>query len=83
MVIRCAVFRLRGKTNELWLITKKKDNDITRQEIADTYNAKFEKEDEVKVEIWSCDVEDIRQITNSEERTKLFKEVYNENKLFM
>lgn len=70
-----ATFRIRGK-EDVWLISKRRNEPITRQEVADVLR-------ENDYNCWACDVEDLKEVTNEEEIKRLFEKVENRFKLFM
>jgi hypothetical protein len=78
-----ATFNLKGRP-EIWFITKKKEEEITRQEAADTWNDKMMENTEISYSpIWACDIENLTPVEGEENIKNHFKEISNDLKLFM
>lgn len=72
-------FRIRAKYSipGLCLYAKKKDGEITRQEVADVVGERLDRTD-----IWAADIEDLTPVAEPEEVQKMFDQIENENKFY-
>lgn len=76
----CATFKIRvfdkNEDASVWLITKKRGLEVTRYDVANAIQRKFE-----RLDIWASDIEDLTQLIDEEVKSEAFRVVENSHKI--